>query len=111
MLGVDPRTSHHPMHLEHLMANSPAYDQPSTAPASSTRFNVMAILAIIFTFVFSPAGIVLGIISLSQIRRTGERGHGLAMTALILSVIFLLLSIVIDVAVLPHMLSTASTVK
>lgn len=56
------------------------------APASST--NVMAILALIFAFVFAPAGIVLGHIGLNQIKKTGESGRGLALTGTILGYVF-----------------------
>ncbi len=69
----------------------PPYGTPS-------RTNTMAILAIIFGFVFSVLGIVFGHIALSQIKRTGESGRGLALTGLIvgyvsvgLGVVFLIL--------------------
>jgi hypothetical protein len=50
--------------------------------------NVLAILSLIFAFVFAPAGIVLGHIARRQIRETGEQGGGLANWGLILSYIF-----------------------
>ena len=34
------------------------------------KYNTLSILAIIFTFVFYPAGLILGIIALSQIKKT-----------------------------------------
>lgn len=51
---------------------------------SSTRTNSLAIAALVCGFVFTPLAIVFGHISLGQIRRTGERGHGLAVLGLVL---------------------------
>jgi hypothetical protein len=43
----------------------------------------MAILALVFAFVFAPAGIVLGVMARKQIRETGEEGDGLALAGVI----------------------------
>ena len=45
--------------------------------------NTMAILALVFGFVFAPAGIVLGVMARKQIRETGEEGDGLALAGII----------------------------
>ncbi|MFC8934238.1 DUF4190 domain-containing protein [Rhodococcus sp. NPDC057135] len=50
----------------------------------STRTNSLAIAALVCGFVFAPLAIVFGHISLGQIRRTGEQGHGLAVLGLVL---------------------------
>lgn len=63
------------------------------APATGT--NTMAILAIIFGFGGGLLGIVFGHIALSQIRRTGEKGRGLALTGLIFGYLGLAALIVI----------------
>ena len=57
----------------------PGYPQPWHRPT-----NTMAILALIMAFVFSPAGIVLGVLARKQIRRTGEEGDGLALAGIII---------------------------
>lgn len=67
------------------------------APAPGT--NLMAILSIVFAFVFSPLGIVFGIVGRKQIARTGENGRGLATAGLILSTIFLVIGIATAVIV------------
>jgi peptidyl-prolyl cis-trans isomerase B (cyclophilin B) len=54
----------------------------------------MAILGLVFAFVFSPLGIVFSAIGLGQVKERGERGRGLAIAGLILSVVLLLLSVV-----------------
>ena len=50
--------------------------------------NTLAILAMVFAFLFAPLGIVFGHIARSQIKRTGEQGSGLALAGLILGYIF-----------------------
>jgi len=52
-------------------------------------YNVFAILAIIFAFVFFPLGLIFGIISLVQIKKTGEEGKGLAIASIVIGGIFL----------------------
>jgi peptidyl-prolyl cis-trans isomerase B (cyclophilin B) len=55
----------------------------------------MAILGLVFAFLFSPLGIVFSAIGLGQVKERGERGRGLAIAGLILSVVMLLLSVVL----------------
>lgn len=64
-----------------------------TPPNAQPGLNTMAVLALVFAFVFSPLGIVFGVIGRRQISRTGERGKGLATAGLILGVVGLLLGI------------------
>ncbi|XVU24901.1 DUF4190 domain-containing protein [Actinoplanes sp. CA-054009] len=80
----------------------PGYGQPYGAqpgygapyqPVTST--NTMAILALVFAFVFSPAAIVLGHIAKKQIRQTGEQGDGLATAGLWLGYIFTALGLLV----------------
>jgi hypothetical protein len=59
----------------------PPYGQPQGT-------NIMAILSLVFAFVFSPVGIVLGHIAKKQIKQTGEQGDGLATAGLVLSYVF-----------------------
>jgi hypothetical protein len=59
---------------------------PGYAPGPST--NTMAILALVFAFIFSPAAIILGHVAKKQIRQTGEAGEGLATAGLWLGYIF-----------------------
>jgi hypothetical protein len=50
--------------------------------------NTMAILALVFAFVFAPAGLIMGILARRQIGRTGEEGSGLALAGIIVGSIF-----------------------
>ena len=56
-----------------------------TAPATpqTDKWNVWAIVAIITVWFTVILGLIFGHIALSQIKRTGERGRGLALTAVI----------------------------
>jgi hypothetical protein len=60
----------------------------------------MAILGLVFAFVFSPLGIVFSAMGLSQTRKRGEGGRGLAVAGLVLSIVFLLISIALVAVVL-----------
>ncbi|MCN0177375.1 DUF4190 domain-containing protein [Salinispora arenicola] len=57
---------------------------PPRRPAT----NVLAVLSLVFAFVFAPAGIVLGHLAQRQLRTSGEAGGQLATWGLILSYIF-----------------------
>lgn len=77
----------------------PQYSQPYGAPAQP-GWNTMAIVAFVVTFFVSIVGIILGFIALSQIKRTGEQGRGLALAAVIIGFISLALGVIITIAVI-----------
>jgi len=77
-----PYPSSHP-HQQAYQPPPPYYAYP---PPRGT--NTMAILALVFAFVFSPAAIVLGHIARKQIQQTGEEGDGLALAGLIIGYVF-----------------------
>ncbi|MGY4909954.1 DUF4190 domain-containing protein [Micromonospora aurantiaca (nom. illeg.)] len=80
-----PQYGHQPPY-----APQPPYGQygpPGQGPGSRGT-NVLAILSLVFAFVFAPAGIVCGHLAKRQIRQTGEDGDQLATWGLILSYIF-----------------------
>jgi hypothetical protein len=53
-----------------------------STPGAPTRVNDFAVLSLIVAVILAPAGIPLAIIALRQIKRTGERGRGLALAGL-----------------------------
>jgi Domain of unknown function (DUF4190) len=69
------------------------YGAPGYVPVAGT--NTLAILALVFAFIFSPAAIVLGHLAKKQIRQTGEQGEGLATAGLWLGYIFTGLGVLI----------------
>lgn len=60
--------------------------------------NTLAILAIVFAFVFSPLGVIFGHVARGQIRHSGEQGGGLALAGLVLGYISLALGVMIVIA-------------
>ena len=69
--------------------------QPAAAPAPAPaeKWNVLSIIAFIIVFFgFSVISIILGFIGLSQIKKTGERGRGLALWAIILGFVSIAVS-------------------
>jgi hypothetical protein len=62
----------------------------ATPAGPSTGTNTMAVLSVVFAFLFSPLGIVFGIVGRRQTGRSGLAGRGLATTGLVLSVVFLI---------------------
>ncbi|WP_161794529.1 DUF4190 domain-containing protein [Demequina globuliformis] len=69
-------------------------------PAAGRGTNVFAILAIIFVWFTGILGLVFGYIALSQIKRTGEGGRGMALAAVVLGWIAVAIAIVILLIVL-----------
>lgn len=60
----------------------------------------MAIASMVFAFLFAPLGILFGHISLSQIKRSGEEGHGLAVAGLVISYVLTAFAAIAMVAVI-----------
>lgn len=61
---------------------------PYATPAPGQRTNTLAIIALILAFLIPLGGIICGHIALSQIKRTGENGRGLALAGTILGYVF-----------------------
>lgn len=72
---------------------------PSWGPSGPPpRTNTMAVLAIVFAFVFPVLGIVFGAIARRQIPRTGEAGSTLASVGFVLGIVFTAISVLLGVA-------------
>ena len=74
---------------------APAYQNGYAVQAKT---NVLAIISLIAAFVMPIAAIVTGHIAMSQIRRTGEQGGGLAKAGLILGYVFTSLGVLLAIA-------------
>ena len=78
------------------------YDQntpATTAPGASAKFNTLAIVGFVLAFVVNIAGVVVSFIALSQIKKTGERGRGLALAGIILSIVFMVVGVIASISV------------
>jgi hypothetical protein len=58
--------------------------QPYGQPLAQDKYNVLAIVSLVSAFFVSLAAIITGHIALSQIKKTGEKGRGLAIAGLVL---------------------------
>jgi hypothetical protein len=72
-----------PFGQQNFYAPSQGYAMPPVAP-----WNVMAIVGFVLCFVFAPAGLVISIVALVQIRKSHERGNGLALAGTIVGGVF-----------------------
>jgi len=71
--------------------------------------NVLAILSLVFAFVFAPAGLVLGVLARKQIRRTGEDGDGMALAGIIVGAITTVLFVLVIVVWIAFVASMANS--
>jgi hypothetical protein len=70
--------------------------------------STLAILALVFAFIIPPAGIVLGIVGLRQISRTGEGGRGLAVAGVAVGGVFTAIFVIYLVLIIIIIASAAS---
>ncbi|MDT5037480.1 MAG: hypothetical protein QOE03_2665 [Micromonosporaceae bacterium] len=69
------------------------YYPPVGGPPVARATNTMAILSLVFAFVFWPLAILFGHIGKRQITRTGEGGGGLATAGLVIGYLWLGLTV------------------
>ena len=86
----------------------PSAPQYAAAGPAEPRYNVLAIVSLVTAFFVSLAAIITGHIALSQIKKTGERGRGLAIAGLILGYLGLLAGIIITIIVVIGFITAAS---
>ena len=68
---------------------------PAPAPGATEKWNVLSIVAFVIVFFgFSLVSIILGFIGLSQVKKTGERGRGLALWAIVLGFVSIVIGII-----------------
>ncbi|MCV7283325.1 peptidylprolyl isomerase [Mycolicibacterium flavescens] len=73
-------------------AGYPGYGHP---PPRQT--NSLAVVSLICAFLFAPLGVVFGHISLSQIKRSGEEGRGLAIAGLVIGYLLTVVAVLVIV--------------
>lgn len=88
---------------------APAYGQPAGAKTNTLAIvALVASLAGLFTGVGFLVGIICGHISLSQIKKTGEQGRGMALAGLIIGYIGIVVSIILTIAFIAFFASLAA---
>jgi len=89
---------------------APAYGAAPAAPqayspqgygqqAAGDKWNVLAIISLVSAFFVSLDAVICGHIALNQIKRTGEKGRGLAIAGLVLGYLGLISGIIFIVVV------------
>ena len=70
------------------------------APArAAPPINTLSIVALVLAFLIPLGGIICGHLALGQIRRTGERGHGLALAGTVIGWILTVFLVLVAVLV------------
>lgn len=87
----------------------PAAQPAPAAPAE--KWNVLSIVAFVLSIVgFNIVAIILGFIGLSQVKKTGERGRGLALAAVIIGFASIVIGIIVAIVVTTTVLSNPDLV-
>jgi hypothetical protein len=84
--GQQPVAAYQPYQAQSPYGAQPPYGPPMYIAVNPT--NTLAILALVFAFLFPIAAIVMGHIAKKQIAQTGEQGEGMATAGLVLGYIF-----------------------
>jgi hypothetical protein len=94
------RVVREPLEAAHNADRFDRYERPigssrraPVVPLAVDRLNSLAVIAFVCSFFISLIGIVCGHMALSEIRRTGERGAGLATAALVIGYLGLALAV------------------
>jgi uncharacterized protein YacL len=80
-------------------SQQPYGQQPYSQQTGPARYNVLAIVSLVSAFFISLVAIITGHIALSQIKRTGEQGRGLAIAGLVLGYIGLIGGVIIAIVI------------
>ena len=90
-----------PQQPSYTQPPAPRYGEaaPGYAPVQP-GYNTLAIVAFILAFFTTIIGVILGFVALSQIKRTGEQGRGLAIAAIIIGFVEFAVVIVIMITVI-----------
>src|SRR3954447_25071950 len=99
-------------------------DEPTTAPPADAQTtpptpafepltgrqppkrNQLAIVAFILSFFFGTIGAIMGLLALRQIKRSGERGRRLAISAIVIGAVNLMAALVIGLLAVIFVAST-----
>ena len=77
---------------------------PAAQPAPTEKWNVLSIVGFVLSLIgFNVVAIILGFIGLSQVKKTGEKGRGLAIAAIIIGFASIVIGIIVFIAVFATM--------
>ncbi|ANJ28404.1 DUF4190 domain-containing protein [Agromyces aureus] len=83
--------------------------QPVAPVAASEKWNVLSIVGFVLSIIgFNVVAIVLGFIGLNQVKKTGERGRGLAIAAIIIGFVSIVLGIILTIVFFSALAATGT---
>lgn len=68
-----------------------------------TTFSSLAITGFVLSFFISLAGLIVSLVALSQLKKTGDRGRGLATAGVVISIVQIIGSVIFFVVYLSAM--------
>lgn len=74
------------------------YPRPGNYGTPLPGMNRLAVASLVCSLLFTPLGLVLGIVARRQIRRTGQRGNGLAAAGIVISILTFALTVALAAA-------------
>lgn len=87
---------------------------PAPVPAPSApaeKWNVLSIVGFVLSLIgFNIVAIVLGFIALSQVKKSGERGRGLAIAAIIIGFVSIVIGIIFFIVFASIIASSPDTI-
>lgn len=75
-------------------APTPPPATPYAAAPAAAKTNTLAIVSLVLAFFISLGAVICGHIALSQIKKTGENGRGLAIAGLVLGYLGLVVGLI-----------------
>lgn len=98
-----PEPSARPTSTKNKVDSAPRPEYNTHIPNENSKTSTLAIIALIMAFVMPLIGMILGIIALGKIKKSGEKGKGLAVAAIVIPIIlFLLLAVVSLIAMVAY---------
>jgi len=82
---------------------------PVYQPQTPSRTNVLAIIALVGSFFIGVVGVICGVISLTQIKRTREKGRGLAIAGIAVGGAQIIASIAVTIVIVTAAAALSST--
>ncbi|TFD66859.1 DUF4190 domain-containing protein [Cryobacterium ruanii] len=97
-------------------AQAPAYGQPPAygqnpygQQNAQDKYNVLAIISLVSVFFISLVAVITGHMAMSQIKKTGEKGYGLALWGLILGYLGIVVYIIIGIVFVAILVTGAAS--
>ncbi|MBL3700902.1 DUF4190 domain-containing protein [Leucobacter luti] len=86
--------------LDGQPAGAPYQGAPYQGAPQQAPLNTLSVIALVGGILFNIVGIICGHIALSQIKRTGERGRGLALAGTIIGYVSLAISVIATISLI-----------